>query len=107
MGSYKTNPSLYQKKIGDSGVYAPSLIGMLKLPKKSKRKGLKYRVLRLDENGNPKPYLYEGAYKYSFQYYLYEDPLPPYSEYKYWNYSKETGCYSQALYPEPQFNFYD
>ena len=99
MGTYKTNPALYQKKIEDGGVSNAHLIGMLKLPPKNKRKGLKYRVLRLDKSGKPKSYLYREAYKYPYQYYLHEEPLPPYSEYKYWKYSKETGCYSQALYP--------
>ena len=93
---YKKNPLEYQNKIIDSRTDA-RLIGMLKLPPKSyQRKGLKYRVLRLDEKGEPKPYLYEGAYKYPYQYYLREETLPPYSEYKYWHYSKETGCYSKA-----------
>ncbi|MCZ0931591.1 MAG: hypothetical protein OXJ52_00335 [Oligoflexia bacterium] len=76
---YKRDPAGYQNKITDSGTDA-WLIGMLKLPPKSQRESLKYRVLRLDKNGKPKPYLYEGAYKYPYQYYLYEAPLPPYSE---------------------------
>ncbi|MCZ0931592.1 MAG: hypothetical protein OXJ52_00340 [Oligoflexia bacterium] len=99
---YKRDPVGSQNKITDSGTDA-WLIGMLKLPPRSKRKGLKYRVLRLDKNGNPKPHLYEGAYKHPYQYYLYEDPLPPYSEYKYWYYNSSSGCYSRVLRPEPQF----
>ncbi|MCZ0932153.1 MAG: hypothetical protein OXJ52_03260 [Oligoflexia bacterium] len=55
------------------------------------------------KNGKPKPHLYEGAYKYPYQYYLYEAPLPPYSEYKDWHYNSSSGCYSQALRPEPRF----
>ena len=105
--TYKKNPERYQKKITARGVSSASLIGVLKLPPKDQREGLKYRVLRLDKKGQPKPYLYEGADKYPYQYYLREETLPPYLEYKYWRYSKETGCYSLVLYPEPQFNFHD
>ena len=97
---YKKDPASY--KITDSGTDA-WLMGMLKLPSKGQREGLKYRVLRLDKNGKPKPYLYQGAYKYPYQYYLHEAPLPPYSEYKYWYYNSSSGCYSEVLYPEPRF----
>ena len=94
--SYKEKPELYQKKITYEGVGIAHLIGMLKLPPKNKREGLKYRVLRLDKNGKAKPYLYPEAYKYPLQYYLWEESLPPYSEYKNWDYDKESGCYYHA-----------
>ena len=90
---YKRDPIKYQNKLGDSSSASAWLIGMLKLPPKSQREGLKYRVLRLNENGKPKPYLYEEAYKYPYQYYLLEETLPPYSEYKYWKYVSSSGCY--------------
>ena len=73
--------------------------GILKLPPKGQREGLKYRILWLDKNGNPRPYLYEGA-KEPYQYYLREEVLPPYSEYKNWSYyeDEKTGvsCYTTA-----------
>ena len=100
METYKTNPEIYQKKIGRLGVSSASLIGMLKLPPKNQREGLKYHVLRLDEEGRPKPYFYQGAYKYPLQYYLFEAPLPPYSEYKNWGYSEETDCYIPFYDPD-------
>ncbi|MCZ0932154.1 MAG: hypothetical protein OXJ52_03265 [Oligoflexia bacterium] len=49
---YRKDPVSY--KITDSGTDAWSLIGMLKLPPKSRREGLKYRVLRLDEKWETK-----------------------------------------------------
>lgn len=99
---YKRNPASKYNKMESSRASA-WLIGMLKLPPKNKREGLKYRVLRLDKNGKPKPYLYEGAYKYPLQYYLKEEPLLSYSEYKKWEYTKETGCYSRSVRYDIQF----
>ena len=77
----------------------PIHIGMLNLPQKNQREGLKYRVLRLEKNGKPKPYLYPEAYKYPLKYYLIEEPLPPYSEYKNWRYAKKSCCYSTGGSP--------
>ena len=94
---YKRDPKGYQNKMGDDHYRASArLIGMLKLPPKNQREGLKYRVLRLDENGKPKPYLYQGAYKYPYRYYMNEYNLPPYFEYKHWTYSSSSGCYAMA-----------
>lgn len=100
-GDYKKNPERYRNKMGDFRGRAPYLMSMLKLPPKNEREGLKYRVLRLDKKGKPRPYLYEGAYKYPpLQYYLYEELLPPYSEYsKNWRYSEKMGCYIEGISP--------
>ena len=87
---YKRDPKAAQNKLGYSS--NASLIGMLKLPPKGQREGLKYRVVRLDANGNPRPYLKRGVEK-PYQHYLWEEPLPLYSEYKNWDYSEESGCY--------------
>ena len=94
---YKRDPKRYQNKMPAYSNASAWLIGMLKLPPKDQREGLKYRVLRLDENGKPKPYLYQWAYKYPFRYYMNEYNLPPYFEYKHWTYLSSSGCY--ALIP--------
>ena len=96
---YKKDPLAAQNKLYYSGNTDAILIGMLELPPKGQREGLKYRVLQLDSKGKPKPYLYEGAKK-PYQYYLWEEALVPYSEYKNWYYSEESGCYlySQFVY---------
>ena len=92
---YKKDPLAAQNKLEYYGTTHANLIGMLELPPKGQREGLKYRVVRLDSKGKPKPYLYEGAKK-PYQYYLWEEALVPYSEYKNWYYSEESGCYSYS-----------
>ena len=89
---YKKDPLAAQNKLEYSVNTHANLIGMLELPPKGQREGLKYLVVRLDSKGKPKPYLYKGAKK-PYQYYLWEEALVPYSEYKNWKYSKELGCY--------------
>ena len=93
----------FSMKIKPLGTTEVKLVGALKLPPKEQRGGLKYQTVRLDSNGNPKPFLwdlqknnkyyYTGVPRRPYQYYLYESELEPYSEYKNWPYSKKTGCY--------------
>ena len=96
---YSKYPLAPRNTIKSHGFTEAWVFGMLKLPPKGQRKGLKYRIVRLDKNGNPRPYLYEGA-KEPYQYYLREEVLPPYSEYKNWSYyeDEKTGvsCYTTA-----------
>ena len=91
---YKKDPKAAQKKLTDST--DASLIGLLTLPPKSQTEGLRYRVVRLDKEGNPSPYLEEGVKTYKD--YIWEEELPPYSEYKTWSYNKWTGCYTYFEY---------
>jgi len=93
---YKKDPKAAQNKLGYSS--DASLIGMLELPPKGQREGLKYRVVRLDSNGNPRPYLKRGVEK-PYQYYLWEEPLPIYSEYENWGHVEGGDCYSYSAYP--------
>ena len=96
---YNKYPLAPRNTIKSHGFTRAWVFGMLKLPPKGQREGLKYRIVRLDKNGNPRPYLYEGAKK-PYQYYLREEVLPPYSEYKNWSYyeDEKTGvsCYTTA-----------
>ena len=94
---YKRDPISKQNKMSAGGGYA-RLIGMLKLPPKNKRKGLKYRVLRLDKEGKPLVYYRPPEKNKPHQYYLHEETLPPYSEYKYWLYGS-VGCYTHIADP--------
>ena len=90
---YKRDPVSQYNKVGSWGGGKARLIGMLKLPPKNKRKGLKYRVLRLDKQGKPLVHYRSPLENKPHQYYIFEETLPPYSEYKYWDYSSG-GCYS-------------
>jgi len=72
------------------------LYGILELPPKDQKEGLKYRVVRLDSRGKPKLYLWDLNLGKPYQYYLWEESLPPYSEYKNWEYSEESGCYVKS-----------
>ncbi len=76
------------------------LTGILKLPPKEQREGLKYRIVHLDENGNPKPYLFQGVKK-PFIYYFLEGDIESYSRIqKYWNYVKNEE--SNECYHKPR-----
>ena len=94
---YKSDPVSKQKRIHNWGGEA-RLIGMLKLPPKHKRKGLKYRVLKLDKQGKPLVYYRSPSKNKPQRYYLLEETLPPYSEYKYWDYGAG-GCYTSIADP--------
>ena len=89
---YKRDPVSKYNKVGSWGGGKARLIGMLKLPPKNKRKGLKYRVLRLDKQGKPLTYYRSPLENKPHQYYIFEKTLPSYSEYKYWDYGSG-GCY--------------
>ena len=96
---YKKDPKSQKKKMSD-GVGQAHLIGMLKLPPKHKRKGLKYRVLRLDKEGKPLIYYRSPEENKPPQYYLFEKKLPAYSDYKYWFYTTK-GCYFNINLSDP------
>ena len=96
--SYDNFSYNFAPKIKPEGTTEVWLLGMLKLPPKSERDSLKYRVVRLDESGNPKPYLISD--REPNEYYHWEESLESYSEYSTWNYHEKSGCYTKSYFPQ-------
>ena len=86
----------YQMKVSDfKGVGETQVIGTLELPLKGEREGLKYRLVRLKPDGQPSLY-FDTDVETPHQNYIREELLPPYSEYKNWEYYEEIGCYAYS-----------
>ncbi len=96
---YTYTPTTVRNTIKPQGWTRAWLSGMLELPPKDQREGLTYRVVRLDSNRQPKLYFWNLKLGKPSQRYLWEEPLPPYSEYKNWDYyedEKNEGCYTKS-----------
>ena len=96
---YLKDPSSVQHKIKPKGRTEAVLAGVLKLPPKEQRVGLKYFIIRLDTNGKPKPFLWSLGKPYELH--LWEESLEPYSEYKNWDYHENeySACYFKSYFP--------
>ena len=96
---YLKDPSSVQHKIKPKGTTEAVLKGVLKLSPKGQREGLKYRIIRLDANGNPRPFLWSFGKPYDFH--VWEEPIEPFSEYKNWDYfeNEYNICYVKSYLP--------
>ena len=99
---YLKDPSSVQHKIKPEGWTDTVLRGVLKLPPKGQREGLKYRIIRLDANGKPKSFLWRLGKPYNLH--AWEEPIEPFSEYKNWDYfeNEYNSCYVKSYLPSSE-----